>query len=107
MYSNFCPPGLLHHLFRHSDVISLCPYMGKNVNRRKNRAYNERNHYPKGKIMLKYMLTLLVLILTSIGLGWISAELIKKSGWLKPVTIDLSDEDYEMYKAALLPDTDE
>nr|DAX35939.1 MAG TPA: hypothetical protein [Caudoviricetes sp.] len=29
MYSNFCPPGLLHHLFRHSDVISLCPYMGK------------------------------------------------------------------------------
>ena len=57
--------------------------------------------------MLKYMLTLLVFILTSIGLGWISAELIKKSGWLKPVTIDLSDEDYEMYKAALLPDTEE
>ena len=57
--------------------------------------------------MLKYMLTILALILTSIGLGWISAELIKKSGWLKPAMIDLSDEDYEMYKAALLPDTEE
>lgn len=57
--------------------------------------------------MFKYMLTILVLILTSIGLGWISAELIKKSGWLKPAVIDLSDEDYEMYKAALLPDTEE
>nr|DAV50388.1 MAG TPA: hypothetical protein [Caudoviricetes sp.] len=29
MYSNFCPPGLLRHLFRHSDVTRLCPYMGK------------------------------------------------------------------------------
>jgi hypothetical protein len=81
--------------------------MGKNVNCRKNRAYNERNHYPKGKIMLKYTLTILVLILTSIGLGWISAELIKKSGLLKPATIDLTDEEYEAYKAALLPDTKE
>ena len=57
--------------------------------------------------MLKYMLTILVLILTSIGLGWISAELIKKSGWLKPAMIDLTDEEYEEYKAALLPDTKE
>jgi hypothetical protein len=57
--------------------------------------------------MLKYTLTILVLILTSIGLGWISAELIKKSGLLKPATIDLTDEEYEAYKAALLPDTKE
>lgn len=61
----------------------------------------------KVKIMLKYILTILVLILTSIGLGWISAELIKKSGWLKPATIDLTDEEYEEYKSALLPDTKE
>lgn len=57
--------------------------------------------------MKKDLFSTSVKLITIFGLGYCSAELLFKLGLNKIPTIDLTDVQYEMYKEALIPDTDE
>lgn len=57
--------------------------------------------------MKKDIFSTSVKLITIFGLGYCSAEALFKLGLNKIPTIDLTDIQYEMYKEALIPDTDE